>query len=305
MRVLLTGATGFIGANVARLVVGEGHEVLALGRAESNRARIADIASSMSFINADLRDVERVAALVRQARADVCVHLGWYAEPGKYWTSPINFELVAASMSLATALADAGCRRFVGVGTCVEHDTSYGLLSERTPLGAEHVYSSAKAALGMMLQQLGASSGMRVAWARIFYLYGPHEDPRRLVSSVTRKLLRGERAATTAGAQVRDFLHVEDVASALWAIAQSELEGAVNVGSGVPVTVGDVVRNLGAITGREDLLDLGAVPYQAGEPMFVCADTRRLRETSFVPRYSLVDGLSQTVAWWRDHGGLA
>ena len=117
MKVLLTGATGFIGSHVARELVRQGHEVHALVQPEIDRSRIADIASSLRFIQADLLDT---STIFQPPSVDLCIHLAWYVEPGKYPQSPLNKDWVAASLRLAHALKDAGCRRFVAAGTCFQ-----------------------------------------------------------------------------------------------------------------------------------------------------------------------------------------
>jgi nucleoside-diphosphate-sugar epimerase len=300
MRIFLTGATGFIGSHVARLLVRHGHEVHALVREDSDPTRIADVVSQLRRVDGDLTAWDPLGARLQQIRPEVCLHLGWYVEPGKYLGSRTNLDMVAATLRLATLLADVGCRRFVGLGTCFEYDTARGYLAEDSPLGPVHLYSACKAGLALMLEQLGAATGMGIAWARLFYLYGPFEDERRLVASVIRALLRGEEARTTAGAQVRDFLHVEDVASALWALAQSAGVGPVNIGSGQPVTVRELVTRIGQIVGRPELVRLGGLPYTPQDPMFVCANNDRLTSaTMWQPRYTLDEGLRQTVEWWR------
>nr|MBK7067439.1 GDP-mannose 4,6-dehydratase [Deltaproteobacteria bacterium] len=102
------------------------------------------------------------------------------------------------------------------------------------------------------------------------------------------------------GLQVRDFLHVSDVAGGLVAVLRSGVAGAVNVGSGEPVTVREVVTRLGAMIGRPELLRLGAIDPKAGEPAFVCADNAKLRaETGWKAAYTLDSGLADTVRWWR------
>ena len=106
---------------------------------------------------------------------------------------------------------------------------------------------------------------------------------------------------TTTGEQVRDFLHVEDVASAIWAVAQSDLVGPVNIGSGLPVTVKEIAEIIATAVGRPDLLKLGVLPYREGDPMYVCADNTLLtQETGWVQSHSITDGIAQTVDWWRD-----
>jgi UDP-glucuronate decarboxylase len=143
---------------------------------------------------------------------------------------------------------------------------------------------------------------MRVVWARLFHPYGPGEHARRLVPSVACHLLRGEEAPTTPGLQTRDFLYVEDVASAISVLVHSDVVGPVNVASGEPVTVETVVRQLGALTGHPELIRLGAVPYGRTDPMVIYADNQKLiGATTWKPRWSLSEGLAKTVRWLRSN----
>jgi nucleoside-diphosphate-sugar epimerase len=299
--VFLTGATGFVGSHVARLLVHEGCEVHALVRPDSNLTRIADVQPHLNMLCGDILHSEALTQSLRLIKPDIFIHLAWYAKPGEYLQASANIDLMAATIKLALLLADVGCRRFVGVGTCFEYDTDAGYLRERTPLRPTFLYSAAKAGTFMALSNLSIS-GMTVAWARLFYLYGPFEHERRLVPSVIQALLRGEEARCTSGEQVRDFLHVEDVASALWAVAQSSIVGAVNVGSGSPVTVARLVNLIGEIAGRPDLVRLGTLAQAKGDPRFVCADNQRIQiESSWRPKLDLRDGLQNTIDWWRSH----
>jgi len=300
VKVVVTGAAGFVGAQIVRALVRTGDEVHAVVRPTSNRRRLGGVDGARlveaDFLSADGR--EKIAAV----EAETCIHAAWYAEPGKYLSAMLNFELLGATLQLARVLGEKGCRRFVGIGTCFEYDTDLGYLSEKTPLAPVHLYSAAKAGAYLGLMQLGTLIPMQVAWARLFYLYGPDEHPARLVPSALCALLRGEEARCTPGLQIRDFLHVEDAGSALCAVAHSDLVGAVNVASGQPVSVGAVVQQLGVATGRPHLVRLGALPYAPKDPMFVCADVRRLRSaTDWRPRWSLADGMVDAANWWARH----
>jgi nucleoside-diphosphate-sugar epimerase len=300
MRVFLTGATGFIGSHVARLLIGEGCEVYAVVREESSLQRIQDIVAQMHLIQCDLSAFDKLDAALESVRPDICLHLAWYTVPGKYLAANENLSLLNASLHLASRLADLDCRRFVGIGTCFEYDTSLGYLSETSPTRPRTLYAASKLAAQLVLEQMANTTGMEVAWLRLFYQYGPFEDGRRLVPSVIGSLLRKQPAKVTQGGQVRDFLHVEDVASAIWAVARSDLSGPVNVGSGLPVTVREIVTRIGEIMNCPDLIALGALPYGASDPMFICADNRRLKEkTDWVPRYDMERGLRHTIEWWR------
>jgi len=302
MKVFLTGTTGFIGSHVARRLIADGCEVYALVHPSSNTWRVNDIVDSLNVVSCDLFSTEELNKSLEQIRPDICIHLAWYAEPGKYLNSLENLRFMSASMQLATRLANLGCKRFVGAGTCFEYDTDLGYLSETSPTSPRSLYAASKLGLYLVLEQLSKMMGLGVAWLRFFYLYGPYEDERRLVPSVICSLLRNQEAKVTKGEQIRDFLHVEDVAAAIWTVAQSNLLGPVNIGSGKPVAVRDVATKIGEILNRLGLIKFGALPYSTSEPMFVCANNSRLvGNTTWVPRYDLEEGLRLTVDWWQAH----
>ena len=176
-----------------------------------------------------------------------------------------------------------------------------GLLSERqTPLRPATLYGVCKNATRCVGEALAEQTGFEFAWGRIFFVYGPGEAGERLVPSVVRALLEERPAPVTAGLQIRDFMHVDDIAAAFVALLESDVRGAVNIGSGIGVTVRDVVETIGDVTGRPDLIELGAVATRPGERPSLVADVGRLRdEVGFRPRTSLRDGLQETVEWWQ------
>jgi nucleoside-diphosphate-sugar epimerase len=140
---------------------------------------------------------------------------------------------------------------------------------------------------------------MQFAWARLFYLYGPHEDKRRLVASLITSLMRNEDINVTRGLQVRDFLHVEDAASAVVEVALSDIIGPVNIGSGVPVTIRKIVLFIAESLGRSELVHFGVRPDNPTDPPFICANNRKLVEgTHWSPKYMLEEGLKHTIKWW-------
>jgi nucleoside-diphosphate-sugar epimerase len=300
VRVLVTGAAGFVGSRVARALAGAEVDVHAVIRREPG-PRLAGV-EGIHLEQCDLTDPSAVEQLVARVEPELCIHCAWIATPGVYLTSPENETHERIAGDLALSLVDHGCVRIVGLGTCFEYAPSNRPLSEASPLGPTTPYAHAKLAALARMNDACRGSATTLAWARLFYLYGPGEDPHRLVPSVVLSLLDGRPARTTPGEQLRDFLHVDDVAEALVAVAQSDVTGAVNVGAGRPVAVRELVEILGTITGHPELVELGALPYAPNDPMVVSADTLRLTdECGFTPRRTLEDGLAETVRWWSAH----
>ena len=299
-RVLLTGAAGFIGSHVARLLVSEGHHVTAILRPATDRRRIREIEGRLTILEGDLGTLDALASSIRAARPEICIHLAWQELYGKA-SGAANISSLTAGLELLRVTSAAGCDRFVTAGTCFEYDLGHDRLAETTPLRPHDLYGACKKALFEVGREFSAVAGISVVVPRVFYAYGPYQDAGRLVPSIALSLLRGERAALTPGKQIRDYLHVEDIASAIWAVTISGRTGAVNIASGEPVTIADVAQRIGQLLGRPDLIQLGALEYPPNEPMRIVGDPSLLRcGVGWTPRFDLETGLARTVAWWRD-----
>jgi nucleoside-diphosphate-sugar epimerase len=210
-----------------------------------------------------------------------------------------NLASLSYSLDLLRLMPEISCGRFLAVGTCFEYDLSAGCISEATPLMPREVYGTSKKALFEVAQHFSAITGVSVVTPRVFYSYGPFDHTRKLVPSITLSLLRGQAAQVTPGEQVRDYLHVEDVASAIWRVATSDVTGAVNIVSAKPVAVRDVAIGIGNLLGRPDLIHLGAIPYRPDEPMRITADGTLLHERlGWSPKFDLDRGLAETVGWF-------
>jgi nucleoside-diphosphate-sugar epimerase len=294
-RVLVTGATGFIGRHALKPLMHRGFEVHAVRHAKPATLE------GVTWYEADLLDESAVVTLMRSLKPSHLLHFAWYALPQDYRESPANLRWCQAGIELLRQFAEHGGRRAVFAGSCFEYDLRWGLCSEElTPSVPATLYGTCKNALRQVALEFSRRAGLSAAWGRIFYLYGPHEAPERLVPAVVRALLRGERAKCTHGRQIRDFLHVEDVADAFAALLDNALEGTVNIGSGEPITVRSLVERIAEIMGRPELVDFGAIAPAPTDPAAVIADARRLSALAgWHPRWPLEDGLAAAVEWWR------
>ncbi|TKB95113.1 MAG: NAD(P)-dependent oxidoreductase [Nitrospira sp.] len=295
-RVLVTGATGFIGSHCLVSLVQRGYEVHAISTKLVMKAE-----SSIVWHQADLLDESSGVRLMESVKPTHLLHLAWYVVPGKLISSDLNFDWVHSSMKLLRAFQQQGGRRVVMSGSSYEYDWNYGYCHEaRTPKIPNTVYGACKHALDVMVQAFCLAHGISQAWPRVFFLYGPNEHPDRLVSSVIRSLLQGAEARCSHGKQIRDYLHVQDVAEAIVSVLDCGVEGAVNIGSGTAVTLREMIVTIGRTLGQEDLLKLGAIPSRANDAPLVVADVERLiNEVKWQPRFSMEEGLKHTIEWWR------
>ncbi|HRI39900.1 MAG TPA: NAD(P)-dependent oxidoreductase [Nitrospira sp.] len=296
-RVLVTGATGFIGSHTVRPLLQRGYEVHAVS---SKPAPASD--TPVIWHQADLFDNACSARLLENVQPTHLLHLAWYVVPGKLISSELNFDWVRSSMELLKSFQREGGKRIVMPGSSYEYDWSYGYCHEtRTPTVPNTTYGACKHALDLMAQALCRTHGLSYAWPRIFFLYGPNEHPDRLVSSVIRSVLQGREARCSHGRQIRDYLHVQDVADAIVAVLDSTIEGPINVGSGTAMPLRDMIVTIGRTLGREDLIRLGAIPSRANDAPVVVADSERLTTAiQWQPQYSMEAGLAHTIEWWRE-----
>lgn len=296
-RVLVTGASGFIGRRVVARLAAEGRfEVVTASRRADPR-----MPAGLAHHAVDMLAPGAPVDLVARVRPTHLVHLAWNAEPGRFWNAPDNLDWAAATLTLVRAFLEAGGRRAVLAGSCAEYDwTGEGRLAESSPTRPATLYGVAKDAVRRIVCAAGAGFDARIAWGRIFWLYGPGEARGRLVSDIAEALVAGRPVATSEGRQWRDFLHVDDVASAFVAALASEWHGPFNIGSGEALPVRRLVEDLAAAAGRPDLIRFGAKPSPPNDPPLIEADIGVLRDAiGFAPKIRLRDGLADAVAWWR------
>jgi nucleoside-diphosphate-sugar epimerase len=301
-RVLVSGASGFVGLPLLEHLARKDIELHALCTGAA-----APATAGVRWHRLDLFDTAAVDALIDELAPERLVHLAWCTEHGRYWRAPENLAWVEHSLHLLHAFVRCGGRRAVLLGTCAEYDWSAAhgaLLESRPTLAPATLYGVAKDALRRVASAYAEEQGVELAWGRLFFLYGPREQPARLVPSVIRALLAGEPVATSSGQQIRDFMHVHDVAGAVAALLDSSVVGPVNIASGVGVTVGEVVAEIVRLVGRPELVQSGALPERDGDPPLLLADVTRLHdEVGFRPRWTLTEGLAATVRWWQANQG--
>ena len=278
-RVLVTGATGLIGRAVMPHFAALGIDAMGLTRHAAPQC-----------ISGDLFDAVRVRAVLKSFAPTHVLHLAWDVTPGQFVHGGSNLDWVAATMMFARAAADAGVRRFVGIGTCAEYDWSDGGATPRREddrLATHSLYTIAKTTSQFLLAPFFADENISFSWARLFHLFGPGEHKSRLVGAVI-DAIRHERTFVCRHGQLRrDYMAAGDIGTALALLTLGDLQGAINIASGVATPLGDLVRHIGDHLGRPELLDIRADPAP-GQPAVMQADVTRMRdELGLTPRATL------------------
>lgn len=263
--VLLTGATGFVGRQVLRALAGRNTKVRVVVREGKQ-----DLLAAYSAIEAMVTTTDLFAEDANWWKkvcdgVDTIIHVAWYADPDQYLQSPKNFDCLLGTLQMAKGAAQAGVRRFIGVGTCIEYDLTGGILSVDTALRPLTPYGEAKAATFITLSQWLPRQGVEFAWCRLFYLYGEGEDARRLVPYLRARLDAGKPAELTSGEQIRDFLDVVEAGCMITEAALGSAQGPINICSGIPIKVRQLAEQIAAEYGRVDLLRFGARPDNLAE----------------------------------------
>lgn len=291
-KILLTGARGFIGARCLPLLVAQGFEVVATARGTGH-----DVLPGVVWQNLDLLDPSAVRDVLVREKPTHLVHCAWHPVHGDVMTSSLNEDWRGASLGLVKAFYAAGGRRAALVGTCAEYDWGFGVCrAGETPHKPSSAYGAAKNALRADVEAFAAGNDLSFIWLRPFFMYGPGEHPSRLVASVIGSLLDGEVAETTHGRQVRDYLHVDDVARGIVAGLVSGYDGVIDLAGGRETALRDIVLEIARQLDCENLVRLGARPAREGEPERILGDPRpAFEQIAWRPEFELREGIADTI----------
>lgn len=285
MRVLLTGASGFLGRYVLGQLTQRGIDVIVVGR-----SRPAEHAGD--FIQADLLQEDDCSAVVQRARATHLLHLAWYAEHGAYWASPLNLRWLEASVRLVEAFCSAGGQKVVAAGTCAEYDWSYGYCREdTTPLKPASMYGTTKDATRRLAAAVCSAHQVAFAWGRIFLPYGQGEDSRRLIPSLIEVFQRRRPPFGVNATAYRDFLHAEDVARGFIQLLLSDAEGTYNISSGQPTQIAEVVRLIASMVNGDSRIILDLSSERPSEPEMLIGDSRKLKALGWQATHAMTDNI--------------
>lgn len=305
-RVLVTGATGFVGAHLAARLVALGAEVHATLRESSDpwRLRALGVLAAVNLAACDLTEPDAVRRLLERVRPSHVLHLAAAVNVAR---DPELVPLmlatnVQATYHLLAAAMAVGVTCFVNTGSSEEYGESRAPFRESEKVSPVSPYSWSKAAATELCTTLHRTCAWPLVTVRPFLTYGPLQTSDMLVPATIRHCLHGRPFPVTAGEQTRDFNYVADIVEGylLAATVPAAIGGIFNLGSGREHRVREVVAQIAGLLGRPDLPQYGALPYRPGEVMhFYCDNSLACRVLGWQPRVELAAGLERTVAWYR------
>lgn len=300
MRILLTGASGFVGSRLAQLLLESGAKVINLGRRPCLVSGVSNVVVSSlkpDHLSDALADVNGIDGVVHLAAAGV--------NPGDRDRDTIYTVNSAFAPRIVSIGAELGAKAVVTVGSSAEYHGRPVTqpLDEDVPLETEKLYGASKAAGGILALAEGVAIGVPVGHIRLFNVYGPGEAAHRLLPSLARSLSEREVVKLSPGTQIRDFVHVDDACNGLIATLSALLDGhmrsgAYNLATGTGTTVNQFARQVAsAMDADPGLLHFGALAFRPDDLPYVVGDPSKLSNAcGWTARVTLADGIASAVA---------
>ncbi|MBO2009526.1 NAD-dependent epimerase/dehydratase family protein [Hymenobacter negativus] len=274
-RVVLTGATGFIGSYLAEELVSQGYEVAALRRGQSDPWRVAAIEDQLTWINLDAPDWEQQ---LLDWQAEYFMHSAWLGVgvgQRDDWQSQLSN--LTFTMQLLQVLAQGPLKKVIILGSQAEYGAFDGRIDETRPAKPNAAYGAVKLATLALVQAYCQANNLEWYWLRVFAVFGPREDKHWFVSFVADSLLRHETPNLTGCEQRYDYLFVKDLARAIVQTvpAGPGLSGIYNIGANHATSLKKIVDALQELTGSATAINYGALPYRPGQVMHMESNSEK------------------------------
>ena len=308
-RVLITGGTGFVGANLARRLLRDGHKVHLLVRPEFRSWRIDSIKRDLHLHTASITDADAITRAVRDARPEWIFHLAAY---GAYPTQQDQKRMfdtnVLGTIKLLDSCLAEGFEAFIHAGSSSEYGRRTEPHRETDDPHPESDHASTKLTATEACCRKAAETGAAITTLRLYSIYGPYEEPSRLIPRLIVEGRRGRWPPLASPQTARDLVHVDDAVDAFLLAAQADATepGAIfNVGTGVQTTLADAVATTRDLFGIEPEPAWASMPDRSWDTANWVADNRLIRDAlGWQPRLTFPEGLRHTADWYDAHPEL-
>ncbi len=300
-RVLITGATGFIGSRLIQQLLPRGAKIHALTPRASNLNRIENVKSRIALHKADITDCGRVKKLIRSLKPQIIYHLAGYGTRAEHADLKKMAEVnIMGLVNLLEGLESVPFECFVNSGSSAEYGPKYAPMQESQILEPNTYYGATKAAGDLLLQAFGKLRPKKVLTFRLFYVYGPGEELVRFIPTVVQTCLDGRTLKLTSRKEKKDFVFIDDVIDAYLMAPRSKINGPniINIGTSVESTLGKVIKTVEHYVGKKLKVIEGAYQNRSWDSDCWAADIRKARDIlGWQPTHNLETGLRKTIDW--------
>lgn len=302
MKVLLTGAAGFVGSFVLNELLILGHRVAIVLKPGTDSWRIQSLLNQCHIIEQDLQTFQYSLEAIDAFAPEALIHMAWYGVTNDKRNESAQLKInIRILEQLFEVVRASGIKTFIGLGSQAEYGPANYKINERQLTQPTTLYGVAKLAAYHWLKVMCQQHDIRFIWHRLFSAYGPKDHPSWFIPYLIKELMRGQIPALTKGTQLWDFVFVQDAARAIVkTLITKHASGVFNLGSGHPVRIRTVAETLAKNINTELVLEFGKVPFRGDQVTHLEADISRLQEeVSWKPSVLLQDGLIQTIEWFR------
>ena len=290
-KVFVTGATGLIGKETIPLLIKNGFNIYAL--TIGSEKDTADI----KFIQANLFDKKEIDKVIKEIKPNYLLHYAWLSTG--LFNDNSNFDFLTSSIDLLKSFVKTGGKRVVMAGTYAEYGYHDETLSETIKTEPINIYSQCKDFVHQIAQSYCKNNNVSFGWGRIFSAFGKETDPRRLTSDVISHLSADKEVIIRSGSLVRDYIYTKDIAAAFVKFLDSDVQGAVNICTGIGTTIHDYVMTIARLMGKESLVAFNE--QTSSQQVRVVGDSSRLnKEVGFTPKYTIEKALKEILDDKRD-----
>lgn len=307
-KVLLTGATGFIGRNLVKELLLHDVEIIAVVREEHEQQKTQwRLEKNIRLVYCDLEHYSRLPQLIADRDIDVAYHLAWRGVSGPdLRDAALQIANIEGTLELIHALSQMNCRSFVGAGSLHEIESFYEMAEDKPISNLGYMYKAAKLSAHWMGKALAGSKGLRFFWPIVSNAYGDGENSKRLINSIIREMMEGKQPALSPGKQNYDFVYISDVAHAFYLIGEYGVDGTnYFIGSGKVRPLKEYLQKVGDMVNQANgtNVELGFGKIQANVvylPEEVFSIETLEKDTGFIPKVSFEEGIKRTIACIQD-----